>query len=70
MKIVDTFNAYAVIRKSDGKIQNLDGGIAKRLAIFETLKDADRDCDHKDEEVVGVQVRIVTRDGRNLPSRR
>ena len=53
-------NAWAVLRK-DGQIQHLDGGMAKRLAIFKTKADADLDCDKKDEEVVAVEIRVVAR---------
>lgn len=56
-----TVNAWAVIRK-DGQIQHLDGGVAKRLAVFRTKGDADRDCDKKGEEVVAVEIRVVARE--------
>ena len=54
-------NAWAVLRK-DGQIQHVDGGTAKRLAVFKTKADADRDCDKKDEVVVAVEIRIVARE--------
>lgn len=47
--------AWAVVRK-DGQIQHLDGGLAKRLAVFRTKEDAERDCDKKDEVVVPILV--------------
>lgn len=57
MEEVTIVNAWAVVRK-DGKIQHLDGGLAKRLAVFGTKEDADRDCDKKDEVVSPVEIRI------------
>ena len=50
--------AWAVIRK-DGQIQHLDGGMAKRLAVFRTKEDAEYDCDKKDEIVVAVEIVVA-----------
>ena len=52
--------AWAVLRK-DGQIQHLDGGLSKRLAIFGTKADADRDCSKMDEVVVPIEIRVVAR---------
>lgn len=53
-------NAWAVIRRN-GQIQHIDGGLTKRLAVFKTKADADRDCDKNDEYVVAVEIRVVAR---------
>jgi hypothetical protein len=47
---------WAVIYKGEDRIVRIDSRGTRRIAVYESLEDAEQDCDQRKEEVIEIRL--------------